>query len=168
MSHTHFLFHIVFGTKDRLPMIGEWENELHKYLAGIVKNLSGEAIEIGGMPDHQHLLARLDLKTSFPDFMRELKSSSSRWIRNNYRPTFGWQRRYGAFTVSESVSDVVRKYIKNQKQHHNKQNFDEEYKALLRHHRIDFNEKFMGMSHACYTRLRFWLALTTHSASLHV
>jgi putative transposase len=120
MSHTHFLLHIVFGTKDRLPMIGEWENELHKYLAGIVKNLSGEAIEIGGMPDHQHLLARLDLKTSFPDFMRELKSSSSRWIRNNYRPTFGWQRRYGAFTVSESVSDVVRKYIKNQKQHHNK------------------------------------------------
>jgi len=143
MSHTHFLFHIVFGTKDRLPMIGEWENELHKYLAGIVKNLSGEAIEIGGMPDHQHLLARLDLKTSFPDFMRELKSSSSRWIRNNYRPTFGWQRRYGAFTVSESVSDVVRKYIKNQKQHHNKQNFDEEYKALLRHHRIDFNERYL-------------------------
>ena len=64
-------------------------------------------------------------------------------IRNNYRPTFGWQRRYGAFTVSESVSDVVRKYIKNQKQHHNKQNFDEEYKALLRHHRIDFDEKYL-------------------------
>ena len=143
MSHTHFLFHIVFGTKDRLPMIGDWEPEPYKYLAGIVQNLGGEAIEICGMPDHIHLLVRLALKTSFPDFMRELKAGSSRWVRNNHRPTFGWQRRYGAFTVSESASDAVRNYIRSQKEHHSKQSFEEEYKTLLRRHRIDFNEKYL-------------------------
>src|SRR5215470_2869909 len=131
MSHTHFLFHIVFGTKDRLPTIGDWESELYKYLAGIVKNLGGETIEIGGTPDHVHLLVRLALNTSFPDFMRELKAGSSRWVRRNHRPTFGWQRRYGAFTVSESASDTVRKYIHTQKEHHSKQNFEDEYKMLL-------------------------------------
>jgi len=143
MSHTHFLFHIIFATKGRLPMIGSWEPELYKYLAGIVKNHSGEAIEIGGMPDHAHILARLALKTSFPDFMRELKAGSSRWVRSNYLPTFSWQRRYGAFTVSESVSEAVRKYIRSQKEHHSKQTFEDEYRALLRRHRIDFDEKYL-------------------------
>lgn len=124
-------------------MIGGWESELHKYLTGIIKNHSGEAIEIGGMPDHIHLLIRLTLKASFPDFMRELKASSSRWVRGNHLPTFGWQRRYGAFTVSESVSESVRKYIRSQKEHHSKQNFEDEYKALLQRHRIDFDEKYL-------------------------
>lgn len=60
MSHTHFLYHIVFGTKDRMPLISErWENELYKYLAGIIKNHGGEPIEIDGMPDHVHIFTRL-------------------------------------------------------------------------------------------------------------
>ena len=144
MSHTHFLFHIVFGTKDRMPLISEtWEKELYKYLGGIIRNHSGEPIEINGMPDHAHVLTRLDLKTPFPDFMRELKSSSSRWIRSNHQPKFSWQRRYGAFTVSESASDAVRKYIRNQKEHHQKRNFEEEYKSLLNNHKIAFDERYL-------------------------
>ena len=75
MSHTHLLFHIVFGTKNRFPFIDQtWENELYKYLGGIIKNRGGEAIEINGMPDHAHILARLEAVEALSAFMRELKA----------------------------------------------------------------------------------------------
>ncbi|MEJ7846549.1 MAG: transposase [Pyrinomonadaceae bacterium] len=144
MSHTHFLYHIVFGTKDRLPLIErEWEPALHAYLGGIVRNHSGKPIEIGGMPDYVHLLVRLDAVIAFPDFLRELKARSSRWVRKNHSAKFNWQRRYGAFTVSESVSGGLRSYIRNQKEHHMKRNFEDEYKKLLRLHNIDFEERYL-------------------------
>jgi putative transposase len=144
MSHTHFLFHIVFATKERLPLISPaWEAELYKYLGGIIKNREGEAIEINGTPDHAHIFARLTLKEPFPDFMRETKASSSLWIRQHHDPKFQWQRRYGAFSVSESASDAVRRYIRGQKGHHGAQNFEDEYKELLKRHRVDFDERYL-------------------------
>lgn len=144
MSHTHFLFHIVFGTKDRMPLIAEtWEKELYKYIGGIIRNNGGIPIEMNGMPDHGHILTRLSLKHTFPDFMRDLKASSSRWIRRNHQSKFSWQRRYGAFTVSESACEAVRKYIKNQKIHHTSLSFEDEYKELLRLHKIEFNEQYL-------------------------
>ena len=67
MSHTHFLYHIIFATKDRMPLIApEWEDELYSYLAGIIKNHGGIAIEINGMPDHAHILARLEARDDDP------------------------------------------------------------------------------------------------------
>lgn len=85
MSHSHLLYHIVFGTKDRFPLISEsWEAELYGYLGGIVKNQKGRAIEINGMPDHVHLLVRLE-PCDFPAFMRELKASSSKWAKRTSR-----------------------------------------------------------------------------------
>jgi putative transposase len=143
MSYTHLLFHIVYGTKHRLPIIHEsWESELYKYLGGIVRNHRGEAIEINGMPDHVHLLVRLQPVEALSDFLRELKASSSKWAKGK-APRFGWQRRYGAFSVSESVSDAVRKYIRNQKEHHTKQTFEEEYLELLRLHDVPFDPKYL-------------------------
>ena len=141
MSHTHFLFHIVFATKDRMPLIAtEWEPELHGYLSGITKNLGGQTLEINGMPDHIHIVTQLDLKIGFPDYMRELKASSSKWVRRNHSSKFAWQRRYGAFTVSESALETVRRYVRNQKKHHLGQSFEDEYKSLLRKHRVEFDE----------------------------
>ena len=141
MSHTHFLYHIVFGTKHRAPLISAtWESELYLYLGGIIKNHNGEAIEINGMPDHVHLFTRLPPVGEFSIFMRDLKASSSRWAKR-HEPKFAWQRRYGAFTVSESASAAVRKYIRDQKQHHSKQNFEDEYRGLLRLHKIEFDER---------------------------
>jgi REP element-mobilizing transposase RayT len=143
MSYTHLLFHIVYGTKNRLPTIHEsWESELYKYLGGIVRNHRGEAIEINGMSDHVHLLVRLQPLPALPDFMRELKAGSSKWAKNHH-PKFSWQRRYAAFSVSESVSDAVRKYIRNQKEHHKKQTFEDEYRELLRLHHVPFDEKYL-------------------------
>ena len=95
------------------------------------------------MPDHVHLLVRLGPVEAFADFMRELKSGSSGWAKRNHQPKFSWQRRYGAFTVSESASDAVRNYIRNQKEHHTKQSFEDEYKELLRLHNVDFDERYL-------------------------
>jgi len=142
MSHTRFIYHIVFGTKDRFPMISpSWEEELYRYLAGIVKNHKGIVIAINGMPDHVHLLMILQ-PCDFPAFMRELKASSSRWAKQHY-PKFSWQRRYGAFTVSESAVEAVRNYIRRQKDHHKKQTFEAEFEGLLRRHKIDFDEQYL-------------------------
>ena len=77
MSHTHFLYHIVFGTKDRLPLIDPaWEGELFAYMSGIVKNCKGRLLEINGIADHVHLPVRLVANMAFADFMRELKAGS--------------------------------------------------------------------------------------------
>ena len=142
MSHTRFLFHIVFGTKDRFPLINEsWENELYAYLTGIVKKHNGNVIAINGMSDHIHILVRLE-PGDFPAFMRELKASSSKWAKK-HQPKFSWQRRYGAFTVSVSAVDTVRNYIRNQKEHHRKRTFEDEYLELLRRHKVEFDEKYL-------------------------
>lgn len=142
MSHTHFLYHIVFGTKDRFPLIAEsWETELYRYLAGIVKAKGGAAIEINGMADHVHLLVRLE-PCDFPAFMRELKASSSKWAKR-HEPKFSWQRRYGGFTVSESAAEVVRDYIRRQKVRHKKYTFEDEYAELLRRHKIEFDGRYL-------------------------
>ena len=142
MSHTRLLYHIVFATKDRFPLIGEsWATELHRYLAGIVKEHGGSVIEINGIADHVHLLVSLQ-PCDFPAFMRELKSSSSKWAKR-HQPKFSWQRRYGAFTVSESAVDAVRDYIRKQKEHHRLRAFEEEYVKLLRRHRIEFDERYV-------------------------
>lgn len=138
MSHTRFLYHIVFRTKDGFPFITEsWEGELFKYLVGIIKNQKGFVIEINGMPDHIHILVCLG-PCDFSAFMREVKSGSSKWAKQ-YSPKFSWQRRYGAFTVSESAVEAVRKYIRNQKEHHKQQTFESEYVALLQKHNVEFN-----------------------------
>jgi len=144
VSHTHFLYHIVFATKDHMPFIrAAWELELYGYLAGIVRNCGGIVLEINGMPEHVHLLIRLGADIKFSDFMRELKAGSSRWVRQGLEPKFSWQRRYGAFTVSESAAGKVRKYIRDQKEHHRKQTFEDEYKGLLTKHGIEFDERYL-------------------------
>lgn len=144
MSHTHFLYHIVFATKDRLPILEkDWRSEAHSYLGGIVKNLEGVPIEINGVADHIQLLVRLKPKFAFSDFMRELKASSSKWIRQNHCPKFAWQSRYGAFTVSESQVEKVRNYIRKQEAHHRKFDLTEEYTALLEAHKIEFDRNYL-------------------------
>ncbi len=142
MSHTRFLFHIVFATKDRFPLIApRWESELYKYITGIVRNLRGRVIEINGTADHIHILVSL-APCDFPALMRELKASSPRWAKRHH-PKFSWQRRYGAFTVSESAVDAVRDYIRRQKEHHQKRTFEDEYVTLLRKHNIEFDQQYL-------------------------
>jgi len=86
---------------------------------------------------------RLEPVLAVSDFLSKLKSLSSGWTRRTHEPLFRWQRRYAAFSVSESASDAVRRYIRNQKEHHKKQTFEDEYKELLRLHKVPFDDKYL-------------------------
>lgn len=141
MSHTNLLYHIVFATKDRAPLITDsLRPRLHDYLGGIVRNLNGTALEINGIADHVHLLVILPPTLAVSDFMSKLKANSFTWAKRQTNGRFAWQSRYGAFTVSESQIERVREYIRHQEEHHRRRAFADEYKALLRAHRIEFDE----------------------------
>ena len=144
MSYAQLYFHIVFGTKDHVPLIAHtWEDELYRYIGGIIRGQKGEPIEINGMSEHVHVLTRLSPVVAISDLMREVKANSSKWARRTHEPKFAWQRRFGAFSVSESAVDSVREYIQRQKIHHQKQAFEDEYRALLRLHHIDFDDRYL-------------------------
>ena len=141
MSYTNLLYHIVYATKERAPLITEVIGpRLHQYLGGTVRGLEGVPIEINGMADHVHLLVRLRPTISLSTFLNKVKSNSSGWANRQTVGRFSWQSRYAAFTVCESQLDHVRRYIQNQEQHHHKMSFEEEYKALLRAHHLDFDD----------------------------
>ena len=144
MSYTNLLYHIVYGTKDRAPMItNALRPRLHEYLGGLVNSLHGTPLEINGTADHVHMLAKINPVISISEFLAKFKSLSSGWARRQSRGRFKWQTKYGAFTVCQSQTDRVRRYIRNQEAHHAKISFEEEFKALLKSHRIEFDEKYL-------------------------
>lgn len=99
MSYTNLLYHIVYGTKDRVPLITkEIRPELHRYLGGLVNRLDGTPLEINGMADHVHVLARIKPVISISEFLSKFKSVSSGWANRRTRGRFKWQVKYGAFT----------------------------------------------------------------------
>jgi REP element-mobilizing transposase RayT len=143
MSYTSLLYHIVYGTKDRLPLITEeLRPRLHEYLGGLVNGLHGTPLEINGTADHVHVLARIKPVISISEFLSKFKSNSSGWARQA-TGRFKWQVKYGAFTVSQSQTDRVRRYSRGQEVHHAKISFEEEFKALLKSHAIEFDEKYL-------------------------
>ena len=143
-THTSLHFHIVFSTKNRLPLIkDDWREDLYGYLGGIVKNQDGKCLAIGGMNDHIHLLVGLKPTHRLDYFMRELKASSSGWIRKNKDAEFAWQNGYGAFAVSATNLKRVENYIRNQAIHHQKKDFKDEYVWLLENGNIDYEEKYL-------------------------
>lgn len=144
MSYTNLLYHLVYATKERAPLItAALRPRLHEYLGGTVRGLGGVALEINGVADHVHLLVKLPPTLALSDFLRELKANSSGWAKKQTAGRFAWQSRYGAFTVSESQVERVRHYISHQEEHHRRVNFEEEFIAILRAHRIDFKEGYL-------------------------
>src|SRR3954464_8493494 len=144
MSYTNLLYHIVYATKGRAPLIsGELRADLHAYLGGTVRGLGGTALAVGGVDDHVHILAKLKPTIAVAEFIKQLKADSSKWASKRGRGPFAWQARYGAFTVSESQAGTVRAYIENQKRHHRRASFEQELIALLRAHRVEFDERYL-------------------------
>jgi putative transposase len=144
MSYTNLLYHIVYGTKDRLPLISEeLRPDMHRFLGGLVNNFHGTPLEINGVADHVHVLARIKPVISISEFLSKFKSQSSGWANRKTKGRFKWQAKYGAFNVSQSQVDRVREYIRNQERHHATISFEEEFKSLLRSHGIDFYEKYL-------------------------
>jgi len=145
-TYTNLLYHIVFSTKDRRPFINpKLRTELHPYLGGIITDAGGEALEIGGVEDHVHLLVKLPAILALSDALRLIKSNSSKWAGEHPElvRAFAWQTGYAAFTVSKSQVPSVRKYIKNQDQHHRRRTFKQELVSLLEKHEIDYDRRYL-------------------------
>jgi REP-associated tyrosine transposase len=145
-TYTKLYYHIVFTTKNRIPFINETiDTELHKYIAGIIRNLEGSCIEINGTQDHVHILTTIPPKISISEALRSIKASSSKWLRES-KPAlspFAWQDGYSAFTVSASQLESVRQYIRDQKSHHHTRDFKAELLALLEKHGIEYDERYL-------------------------
>ena len=139
--------HLVFSTKDRRPFLRDpaLRAEMHAFLGGISKKLDCPTILVGGVEDHIHLLARHGRTITQADWVKELKRASSLWIkeRDAAQADFSWQSGYGVFSVSSSNVDAVRDYIARQEEHHRKSSFQDEYRAMLRKHGIECDERYV-------------------------
>lgn len=145
-TFTHILFHLIFSTKHRAPTItADIQRPLYEYLGGVLRNEGGTLLAVGGMPDHVHLLVRLKASCTLTTLMRVLKANSSRWLNERWPngEPFRWQTGYGAFSVSQSQTGTVRRYIERQEEHHAHLSFRDELVALLRRHKIDFDERYL-------------------------
>ena len=148
MANTYVqnILHIVFHIKSNGTLLLSNDlNRIHQYMGGIVKGTGAILIEVGGMPDHVHLLISLPKTMALSDFMRVVKAESSHWIKSisPYYERFLWQEGYGAFSVSSSVVPKVVNYIRNQAEHHKDKAFMDEYKSFLQAYGIDYDERYL-------------------------
>ncbi len=144
-THLSLHYHIVFSTKERRPLITKNVRErLHSFLCAVIERLGGVPEGIGGVADHVHILLGLRATHRLSDFVRMLKSESSKWVHENLGiEDFLWQEGYGAFTVSASQRERVKEYIRNQESHHGSRNFENEYVELLEKSGVDFDERYL-------------------------
>jgi putative transposase len=144
-THTCLLYHLVFATKLREPLISaSMRTRLHEYLGGVVLGLDGVPQGIGGVADHVHLLVGLKPTHRLSDFMRELKKASSGWMNETGGvPNFHWQEGYAAFSVSASARSDVQAYIAKQEEHHRVRTFREELVSMLEKHGVAYDDRYL-------------------------
>jgi len=146
-SHQQLLYHIVFSTKERRPLLrdDDFRDDVWRYMSGVTSNLEGHALRVSGYFDHAHLLLRIPAKIAVADFVRQLKASTSKHINEekNAILKFHWQDGYGAFTVSRSKVDAVTAYIDHQMEHHRERTFQEEYLKMLDDHEVEYDPKYL-------------------------
>ena len=146
-SFTNLIYHIVFSTKNRQPLItDDVKPRLYDYIGGTIRGTGGISLAINGMSDHVHVLAKLRPDKSVSDVLRDLKANSSGWMHDVFPELkdFSWQNGYGAFTVSASQIEKVKEYIANQEERHRKiGSFRDEFIKMLRANKIEFDEKYL-------------------------
>ncbi len=146
MSHVSSYYHCVFSTKERRPLIPPGLQErLWPYLGGIARQNEMRAVEIGGVTDHVHILLSLPSTLAISKAMQLIKGGSSKWVHETFPEHwgFGWQVKYGAFSVSVSQLEKTIGYIRGQAEHHRTMTFQEEFLALLKKHGIAFDERHL-------------------------
>ena len=138
--------HLIFHIKSTGIKMRECDlNGIFAYVGGIIKGVNGLPIEIGGRPDHIHILASLPKTMSLSEFVRVIKSNSSKWIKGldeRYK-LFEWQEGYGAFSISSSLLDKTIQYIRMQEEHHKKRNAKEEFKLFLDAYKMEYDERYL-------------------------
>lgn len=147
MSSTYLSlhYHLVFGTKNREPLIAPaWRARLHEYLGGAVRGLGGFPQGVGGVADHVHLLVGLKATHCLADVLRELKKASSLWTHGQIGVrSFAWQEGYAAFTVNATSRQAVKEYIANQEEHHRVKSFREELVEMLNKAGVEYDPQYL-------------------------
>ena len=145
-TYSQIYIQIVFAVQNRDALIDySWEDELYKYITGIVQNKEQKLIAINGMPDHIHILIGMRPTCNLSDLVREIKKSSNTFINEKQfsKFSFKWQEGFGAFSYSHSQLGNVVSYIQNQKQHHKKVSFKDEYLEFLEKFEIEFDGDYL-------------------------
>jgi putative transposase len=140
------LVHLVFSTKEREPLIrADVEPDLHAFLGGIARDCRCPALAVGGTADHIHILTSLSRTISLAQLAEDLKSRSSKWIKTKggVFEVFHWQAGYGAFSLGKSQEEAVRAYIANQKEHHRRVTFQDEFRAFLKKYAVPYDERYI-------------------------
>ena len=147
MSFVTAIYHVVINTyRRRLTIPNESSEKLYRYIFGIVKAKGCTLLRVNGIGNHIHLLIELSPATSLSSLMQDVKSSSSKWMKQYPQlfPMFeGWGKEYAAFTYALRDKDMLIHYIDNQRIHHQSKSFEHEYRVLMRNAGIEWNEKFM-------------------------
>ncbi|MCP4274533.1 MAG: IS200/IS605 family transposase [Gammaproteobacteria bacterium] len=148
MANTYTQIHIqtVFAVRNRQCLINKnWEDDLYKYITGIIQNNDHKLLQINGMPDHIHIFFGMRPKQSLSDLMKKVKEDSSKWINKKgfLDDRFSWQAGYGGFSYAKSEVPQVIRYIQKQKEHHKKKTFPEEYLNFLKSFDIDYDERYL-------------------------
>lgn len=144
-SYRQILYHLIFRTKNsKQSLVPEHSRELYAYLMGYIKNKNCFLYRINGMKEHIHILCDLHPAIALADYLRDMKSSSSIWLKESGKfPEFeGWADGYAALTYGWKDKDMIINYIKNQQEHHEKESFEEELRKLLREHGVEVNDRF--------------------------
>jgi putative transposase len=145
-TYTQIYIQIVFCVKKREKLIDKsWREELFKYISGIIQNKGQKLYAIGGVEDHLHILVSMKPSISISELVRDIKMNSTYWINQKHfvKKRFEWQPGYGAFSYNQKLLDTVINYIFRQEVHHAKKDFKTEYKEMLNHYQVDFNEKYL-------------------------
>ena len=145
-TYSQVYLQFVFAVRGRQSLINPENNEeLQKYITGIVQNRKQKMLAINNMPDHLHLFVGFGTTMSMADFMEEVKAISSKFINENgwVKGKFEWQRGYGVFSYSRSQIDNVIKYIINQQEHHKRKTFKEEYLEFLKKFEVEYDERYL-------------------------
>jgi putative transposase len=145
-TYTQIYTHIVFAVEGRQSLIEPKHNdELQKYITGIISGQNQKLIAINNMPDHVHILIGLKADVALSALVRDIKAGSSGFINRKgwVRGRFGWQEGFGAFSYSRSQLDVVVRYIQEQQKHHATKTFKQEYTEMLEKFGVDYDERFL-------------------------
>lgn len=137
---------VIFAVKGRESLITiSWEEELYKYITGIITNKGQKLLAINGTQDHIHFLIGMRPSCCLSDLIREVKKASNEFVNQKKysKLKFQWQEGYGAFSYSHSALDNVIGYIQNQKEHHRKRTFQEEYKEFLTKYQIEYKDEYL-------------------------
>jgi putative transposase len=146
-SLSNVLLHVIYSTKNREPFLRDMKlrSELHAYLVGALENISCPALSVGGVADHVHALCRLSRTMTIAGLVEAMKTESSKWIKRHESgmPVFQWQAGYAAFSVSAPNRERVQRYIQNQESHHRVKTFQDELRAFLHRHQVEFDERYV-------------------------